>query len=83
MGNQPIALHLADAQTALRSTAARRLMRPLFTPSLAARIPLVLRHVLQAHAEDGSNENGRRHLNTRRAIIQEVIARLFKTKLPL
>ena len=81
VGDQSITLHLTNAQTTLLSTTTRRLVGPLLTTSLATSIPLVLRHVLQAHAEDRADENRRWHLNTASAIIQNLIARLLKTKL--
>ena len=55
-------------------------MRANLFAALAARLPLVLHHVLQAHSIDGSNENGRLDLLSRGTIIHDLISILLKSK---
>ena len=83
MSYHRIPLHLAHAQTTLCSTTARRLMRALFLATLRARIPLVLRHVLQTHRVDIAHEDCRGNHDTRLAIIEEFLAHRLHTELLL
>ena len=78
MRNNRITIHFTDLQATLCAATARGLMRTNLLATLTTRIPLVLHHVLQTHAIDGSNENRRLQLLSRRTIVHHFIAVLFK-----
>ena len=72
-----VAVHLANLQAPLIAAPPRRLMRHHLFSSLAARLPLVLHHVLEAHSIHGPQKDGGGNLLPRRAIVQNLIAVLF------
>ena len=72
-----ITFHLANAQPTLRPAPSCRLVCPLLPSPLAARIPLVLRHMLQTHRIHVSNEHLGWNELPAHAIVHQLLSKGF------